>query len=252
MLKIDFQNYVYKICINRPDVRNAFNDELIEEMHLAWDCIPAEARVIVISSEGSVFSAGADLNWMKKTAGYTEDKNIEDAKKLANLFLKISNSPAPVIARVQGNAFGGGTGLIAACDIAIASSHAKFAFSEVKLGLIPATISKFVIDKIGKSHARSLFLTGEIFNALKAFHIGLVHEICSLDQLDILMNNKIQNIFTAGPSSILESRRLVQDYPVCIEDSAKRLARQRASAEGKEGVQAFLDKRPADFVIKND
>ncbi len=249
MVETTLENGIYRVTLNRPEVRNAFNDELIQELHGIWDSIPSETRAIVLTGSGSAFCAGADLNWMKKTASYTQEQNKQDALSLAKLLEKMANSPAPLIARVNGNAFGGGCGLVAAADIAIASSKARFAFSEVKLGLIPATISRVVIDKIGRGYARHLFLTGESFNTIRAMHIGLIHEMGPEEQLDELIQEKIDHIMLSGPEAILKSRELIYNYPLPLNEAAERLAEKRSGDEGREGVSAFLEKRKAGFVV---
>lgn len=239
---------VTRIVLNRPEVRNAFNDELIARLSEAFGLVEKGTRAIVLSGEGEAFCAGGDLEWMRKAAAYTQEENQRDALRLARLFRTISECPAVVIARVAGPAFGGGCGLVAASDIAIASDDSKFAFSEVKLGLIPATISPFVIPKIGAGHARALFTTGEAFNAEHALRIGLVHEVVTRDQLDEAVDRKLKLVLAAGPEAIHQSKRLIRDHPLSLDDAARRLADARASKEGKEGVAAFLEKRKAYFV----
>jgi enoyl-CoA hydratase/carnithine racemase len=239
---------VMRVTLNRPEVRNAFNDELIAKLSDAFANVPKETRAIVLAGEGEAFCAGGDLEWMRKAADYTQEQNQRDALKLARLFRAIAECPAVVIARVAGPAFGGGCGLVAASDIAIAAEDAKFAFSEVKLGLIPATISPFVIPKIGAGHARALFVTGEPFGADHAFRIGLVHEVVPTDQLDQAVARKLKHIFASGPEAIHQAKRLIRDHPLSLDDAARRLADARAGKEGKEGVAAFLEKRKASFV----
>ncbi|MFI5386782.1 MAG: enoyl-CoA hydratase-related protein [Fimbriimonadales bacterium] len=239
---------VMRVVLNRPEVRNAFNDELIARLADTFAGVTKETRAVVISGEGEAFCAGGDLEWMRKAAGYTLEENQRDALRLARLFRSIAECPAVVIARVAGAAFGGGCGLVAAADIAIASDDSKFAFSEVRLGLIPATISPFVIPKIGAGHARALFTTGEAFGADHAFRIGLVHEVVARDQLDEAVDRKLKLVLAAGPEAVHQSKRLIRDHPLTLDDSARRLADARASKEGKEGVAAFLEKRKAGFA----
>src|SRR5579862_2870175 len=210
---------VTRIVLNRPEVRNAFNDEIIAKLASAFDNLEKSTRAVVISGEGEAFCAGGDLEWMRKAAAYTQEENQRDALRLARLFRAIVDCPAVVIARVQGAAFGGGCGLVAAADIAIASADAKFAFSEVRLGLIPATISPFVIPKIGVSHARALFSTGEAFNADHALRIGLVHEVVAREDLDEAVTGKLKLIFSAGPEAIRQAKRIIQDHPVSLDDA---------------------------------
>ena len=232
-----------RIVLNRPEVRNAFNDELIALLASAFANLERGTRAVVISGQGEAFCAGGDLEWMRKASSYTQDENRRDALRLARLFRAIADCPAVVIARVAGAAFGGGCGLVAAADIAIASADAKFAFSEVRLGLIPATISGFVIPKIGAGHARALFTTGEAFGAEHAFRIGLVHEVVAREELDAAVDRKLKLIFSAGPEAIRQAKRLVQDHPLSLDEAARRLADARAGKEGQEGVAAFLEKR---------
>lgn len=234
------------VRINRPEVRNAFNDELIAELTNTFLTVDADVRAVVLGGEGKAFCAGGDLDWMRRAAAYSEEENYRDALKLGDLFGSISGCRAPVVARVHGAAFGGGSGLVAASDIAIASPAALFAFSEVRLGLIPGTISPFVIPKIGSGHARALFATGEAFGAEHALRIGLVHEVT--DDIDGAIAKKLETILAAGPKAIFEAKRLVNEFPVSIDECARRLASARASEEGREGVTAFLEKRKPSFA----
>ena len=250
MLEVTASGPVLYVKLNRPEVRNAFNDELIGALTTTFLKLGPSFRAVVLSGEGKSFCAGGDLEWMRKAAAYEEEENYEDALKLANLFKSIANCPAVVIARVQGAAFGGGAGLVAASDIAVASSDALFAFSEVRLGLIPGTISGYVIPKIGAGHARALFVTGEPFGAEKALRIGLVHEVGAPDQLDTLVEGKVKAALSAGPKAIVEAKRLLLDAPLSQEECARRLAKARATEEGKEGVAAFLEKRKANFYLE--
>lgn len=237
-----------RVVLDRPQVRNAFNDELIAKLAETFASVTKETRAVVISGNGEAFCAGGDLEWMRKAADYSHEENQRDALRLARLFRSIVECPAAVIARVAGPAFGGGCGLVAAADIAVASDDSKFAFSEVKLGLIPATISPFVIPKIGAGHARALFATGEPFSADHALRIGLIHEVVNREGLDEAVDRKLKHIFSAGPEAVHQVKRLVRDHPLSLDDAARRLADARAGKEGKEGVAAFLEKRKASFV----
>lgn len=239
---------VMRVVLNRPEVRNAFNDELISKLTDAFASVGKETRAVVISGEGEAFCAGGDLEWMRKAAGYSHEENQRDALRLARLFRSIVECPAPVIAQVAGPAFGGGCGLVAAADIAVASDDSKFAFSEVKLGLIPATISPFVIPKIGAGHARALFVSGEPFSAEHALRIGLVHDVVPREELDAAVDRKLKHILASGPEAVHHAKLLVKDHPLGLDESARRLADARASREGKEGVAAFLEKRKASFA----
>ncbi|MBX3119432.1 MAG: enoyl-CoA hydratase/isomerase family protein [Fimbriimonadaceae bacterium] len=250
MLNAESRGPVLYVTLNRPEVRNAFNDELISKLTDVFSGVGSETRVVVMSGEGKSFCAGGDLEWMRKAAAYTEEQNYQDAVKLGKLFESIANCPAVVIAKVHGAAFGGGAGVVACADIAIAETETKFAFSEVRLGLIPGTISAFVIPKIGAGHARALFTTGEAFDAAHAFHIGLVHQVASSESLDEAVNAKLKWILAAGPNAVAASKKIVLDGSLPIEECARRLAAARASEEGKEGVGAFLEKRKASFVVE--
>lgn len=250
MLKVESNGPVLYLTLNRPQVRNAINDELIAALTSALVQVPSGTRVVVVRGEGQGFCAGGDLDWMRKAAAYTEEQNYQDALKVAGLFQAAIECPAVVISLVHGAAFGGGSGLVAASDIAIAKPDAKFSFSEVKLGLIPATISPFVMAKIGKGHARALFTTGEPFGADHALRIGLIHEIA--DDLDLAANRKIRHILASGPDAVSASKRLTVEDGLGAEETARRLARARAGEEGKEGVSAFLEKRKASFVVEWD
>lgn len=246
MLKVESNGPVLNVTLNRPEVRNAFNDELIAALSETFSSVPDGTRVVVLSGEGKAFCAGGDLEWMRKAAAYTEEQNYQDALKLAGLFKSIAHCPAAVIAKIHGAAFGGGCGLVAASDVAIAAPETLFAFSEVRLGLIAGTISSYVIPKIGAGHARALFATGEAFSAERALNIGLVHEVGEVDELAAA---KVKQILSVGPEAVAASKRLVHEYPLPAEETARRLAQARAGAEGKEGVAAFLEKRKASFVV---
>lgn len=247
MLRVETQGPVLFVTLDRPEVRNALNDELIAKLTDALTHLPPGIRAVVIQGEGKGFCAGGDLEWMRKAANYTEEENFQDAMKVGGLFRAVAECPAVVIASVHGAAFGGGSGLVASADLAIAAPDAKFSFSEVKLGLIPATISGFVINKIGRGHARALFTTGEAFDAEYALRIGLVNEIAEDRQAAV--DRKLASILASGPESVMASKRLVLE-DLTLEECARRLARARAGEEGKEGVGAFLEKRKAAFVVE--
>ena len=249
MLIVNEDGPVLRIILNRPEVRNAFNDELIAELTDVVCNLNSGVRAVILAGNGSAFCAGGDLHWMAKAARYSQDENFEDALKLASLFDAICKSPAVFIARVHGAAFGGGCGLVAAADICVATPEAKFAFSEVRLGLVPATISTFVLKRIGSGHARSLFTTGEAFLAEHALRIGLVHAIATTETIDDVINSKLTAILSSGPEAIALSKQLAQCPPMGLEESARVLAEVRGSAEGKEGVAAFLEKRSPSFKV---
>jgi len=250
MLNVEFDGPVAFVTLNRPEVRNAFNDELIAKLTSTFATLPASVRAVVVRGEGKGFCAGGDLEWMKKASAYNEEENYQDALKLAGLFRAVAECPAVVIARIHGAAFGGGCGLVAACDVAVAAEDALFSFSEVRLGLIPGTISTYVIPKIGAGHARALFATGEAFGAEKALRIGLVHDIGPVEGLDALVDAKLKAVLAAGPLAVAQAKRVVFDSPLTPEEAARRLVATRSGAEAKEGVAAFLERRKASFVVE--
>jgi len=250
MLIVNGDGPVLRLTLDRPEVRNAFNDELIAALTQSFEDLASQVRAVVLDGSGPAFCAGGDLQWMQKASSYTEEQNYADALKLAKLFEAMATSHAVIIARVHGPAFGGGCGLVAASDIAIASSEAVFAFSEVRLGLIPATISPFVLRKIGHGHARALFTTGEAFDAERALRIGLVHELTTADSLDHAVERKLKAILAAGPKAVASSKELAMSDPLSLEAAARLLAKARSSEEGKEGVSAFLERRPASFKVE--
>lgn len=242
---------VARITLNRPDIHNAFNDELISRLEAAIAEVRGngQVRAVLLGAAGQSFSAGADLNHMKRTAGYSRADNLADAKVMAELLHAIHTLDKPVVARVQGSAYGGGLGLIAASDIAISADSAKFMLSEVRLGLIPAVISPYVIGAIGARQARRYFLTGERFDAAEARRIGLVHAVVSGESLDATVNALLADLAKCGPSAVAAAKALVADVAgreidaAVRDDTAARIADLRAGAEGREGVAAFLDKR---------
>ena len=238
------------IWLNRPKLRNAFNDATIREITEAFQSMGTDPdiRVIVMGAHGNAFSAGGDLNWMRAMADYSWAENHADATGLANMLWAIANCPVPVIARVQGDCYGGGVGLVAACDIAVAVDTAHFSLSEVKLGLIPATISPYVIRAMGERAARRYFVTAERFGAAKAQDIGLLHEAVPADQLDDTVDALVKAILSNGPAAVRASKDLigyVAQQPVTPElrdRTARHIADIRASDEGRAGLQAFLNK----------
>jgi methylglutaconyl-CoA hydratase len=241
---------VAHVVLTRPAARNAMDGPMVRELRTAVSAASAseEVRVIVLAGRGSVFCAGADLGWMKTVAGFTRGDNLQDARELAELYETIDRSPKAVIASVQGAAFGGGAGLVAVADIALADEQALFAFSEVRLGLVPAVISPYVVRKIGVSAARELFLTGERFTASRAAALGLVHHVVSLDQLDASVDERIGELLQAAPGAIAAAKTLVHQVASRSADAVRDLtvetiASRRASPEGLEGIAAFLEKR---------
>lgn len=247
---------VLTIKLNRPDIHNAFDDKLIAELtHLLRTVAEnSEVRVVVLTGTGKSFSAGADLNWMRRIADYTEEENYHDAMALGELMVTLNRLPKPTIARVNGAAYGGGVGLIACCDIAIGVSEAQFALSEVKLGLIPAVISPYVVAAITEKQARRYFLTGERFSAAQALALGLLNEVVAADELDSAVNRIAASLLEAGPVAQAEAKDLISSVaqrPVTdslIADTAERIAHVRISAEGQEGLAAFLDKRKPNWA----
>jgi len=247
---------VATVTLNRPDVRNAFNEFTIAELALAFNELGRNdaVRAIVLAANGPAFCAGADLNWMKKMAGYSHSENAEDAEKLADMLRTIYLCPKPVVAKVQGDCYAGGMGLVAACDIAVASSGVCFCLSEVKLGLIPATISPYVIKSMGENAARRYFLTAEKFSAQEAHRIGFVHDVVAADALDAHVDNIVKALVTSSPNAVREAKVLVREITgktvdsALVVDTAERIANIRASDEGREGVASFLEKRKPSWL----
>lgn len=247
------------VTLNNPDKHNAFDDVLIADLTAAFQSLDtnSDVRVVVLSAVGKSFSAGADLNWMKRMAGYSQDENLRDAMGLATLMRTLHGLTKPTIARVQGAAYGGGVGLVACCDMAVATYGATFSLSEAKLGLIPAVISPYVIAAIGERAAHRYFLTAERFDAAEAYRLGLLQELAQDDDaMDDTINDLTTALLGCSPNAITEGKRLIAavagrsiDGEV-VTDTAQRIARVRASDEGKEGVRAFLEKRKARWVLE--
>ncbi|MFQ3587374.1 MAG: enoyl-CoA hydratase-related protein [Fimbriimonadaceae bacterium] len=248
MLIVERQGSVLFVRLNRPDVRNAFNEELIAALTQTFASVGEDVRAVVLSGEGSAFCAGGDLDYMRRMGESSYEENLADARRLGMLFESVRECRVPVVARIQGAAFGGGLGLAAASDIAVAADDVRFSFSEVRLGLVPGTLSPVVVPKIGAGHARALFATGEVFGAEHALRIGLVHEVVPLAELDEAVERKLGAILAGGPNSVAGAKRLVLDQPLDREQCARRIAAARASDEGLEGLRAFLEKRRASFV----
>lgn len=274
-IRVERAGPVLHVWMARPETRNAFNPEMIAELRRVFEDLalpnavgpalpnaedPAAAgagvapRIVVLAGEGRIFSAGADLEWMRSMAAYGFDENRADADRLAALFRAIRDCPLPVIGRIQGAAMGGGSGLVAACDIAVAAADCRFAFSEARLGIVPAVISPFVLPRIGPSAARELFLTGEIFDAERARAIGLVHRVVEADALDAAVAERVAALLPAGPQAQAAIKRLIpfvaaQDDSESSRDfTARLIAERRASAEGQEGMAAFLERRAPAWV----
>lgn len=245
---------IARVTLARPDVRNAFNANVIAELRDVFARLSGapDVRVVVLAGQGKVFCGGADINWMRESLDLSFEANAIDAERMSDMFRTIDGCAHPVIARIQGGALGGGAGLAAVCDIAIAAEDATFGFTEVKLGILPAVISPFVLSKIGPSHARALFLTGERFDAARARAIGLIHEVVDPGDLDAAVDGAVAEILTAGPYAVRAAKKLVREvmdatYAETRSITTHAIATQRISAEGQEGLRAFLERRKARF-----
>lgn len=255
-LLIEVRGPVATVTLNRPEVRNAFNDEVIAELTAAFAELGArdDVRCIVLAARGPAFCAGADLNWMKRMAGYTHEENLADAAALARMLETIFRCPKPTVARVQGDVYAGGTGLVAACDIAISVDTAGYCLSEVRLGLIPATISPYVIRAMGARAAHRWFLTAERFDAAEAHRIGFVHEVVPADALDARVDAIVHTLVNAGPQAVKACKQLLHDVagheitPELVALTVRGIADIRVSPEGREGVQSFLGKRKPSWL----
>ena len=250
-VEIDQQGAVRWLWLNRPEVRNAFNDALIADISSAFADVEAspETRVVVVAARGPAFCAGADLNWMRAMAGYSHADNHSDALKVARMFHAVHSCSKPVIARVHGDAFGGGVGLAAACDVVIALDTVNFVLSEVKLGIVAATISPHLVRAMGARQAARYMLTAERFTAKRAHEIGLVHELVNSATLDSVVSSVCNSLLTASPAALAATKRLLADVveapidDVLLAATAKCIADARVSSEGREGIAAFLEKR---------
>ena len=249
-LDVRRENSVEYITLNRPAVRNAFNDGVITELTWWADNVAAsrDVRAAVLSGAGPAFCAGADLEWMRQMAGYSRQQNLDDASDMARMFYSLDRLPVPLVGRVHGAALGGGVGLAAICDIVVAAEDAVFGLTEVRLGLIPAVIAPYVINKIGRGAARELFLTGERFTASKAAELGLVHSVVPTLELDARVATYLQLLVAGAPGAISAAKQLIAECGRRGPDDAgtlcaEAIAERRASAEGQEGIKAFLEKR---------
>jgi methylglutaconyl-CoA hydratase len=257
-LELRYDAGVATVTLNRPEVRNAFNDEVVAELTAVFSELGEreEVRCVVLAGNGPAFCAGADLNWMKRMAGYTREQNLEDATALANMLRVLYRCPKPTIARVQGDVYAGGTGLVAVCDIAVSADTAQYCLSEVKLGLIPATISPYVIRAMGERAAHRYFLTAERFSAAEALRIGFVHEVVQAGQLDAKVAELSQALVQAGPAAVKACKELVQDVggrnitQLLIDRTVQNIADIRVSDEGREGIQSFLGKRKPAWLAR--
>lgn len=250
-IELDKKQGVARVMLNRPDVRNAFNEKLIAELKTVFSelSLDPEIKVIILGGHGASFCAGADLNWMKKMANYSYDENMLDASALANMLHTIYQCPKPVIAKVHGDAYAGGLGVVAVCDIVIASNQANFCLSEAKLGLLPATISPYVIKAMGEQSSRRYFITAERFNADQARQMGLVHELADPDQLDDVVEKMIGTLLSNGPNAVMACKQLVKDVAGkeinddLIKETAKRIADIRGTKEAQVRMANFLEKK---------
>ncbi|MFZ6751548.1 enoyl-CoA hydratase/isomerase family protein [Undibacterium sp. Ren11W] len=256
-LELTRDNRVATVSLNRPDVRNAFNETTIAELTQVFSVLGADegVRVIVLAANGPAFCAGADLNWMKKMADYSHQENLADAAQLASMLHTIYTCPKPVVAKVQGDCYAGGMGLVAACDMVVAVDTANFCLSEVKLGLIPATISPYVIKAMGENAARRYFLTAERFDAAEAKRIGFAHEVVSADALDAKLAELVKVLSNNSPNAVRQAKVLVREVggreisAALIAATVEDIAQIRASQQGREGVRSFLEKRKPDWLL---
>ena len=255
-LQLNIANLVATVTLNRPEVRNAFNEAFIAEITQTFQELGQrnDVRCIVLAANGTAFCAGADLNWMRSMADYTREQNLADAGRLAAMMRTVYECPKPTIAKIQGDVYAGGTGLVAACDMAVAADTAHFCLSEVKLGLVPSTISPYVIRAMGARAAHRYFLTAERFTATEALRIGFVHEVVSRDELDAKVAGLSKALANAGPEAVRLCKKLVQDVaghditPELVTMTVGSIADVRVSAEGREGLQSFLQKRKPNWL----
>jgi methylglutaconyl-CoA hydratase len=249
-IRLETVDQVGRVTLNRPDIRNAFNDVMIRELREAFAVLAPdpEVRVVVLTGEGSAFCAGADLHWMRRVLSYTYEQNYEDSLNLARLMREMYACPKPVVGRINGPAIGGGTGLVAVCDIAIASEKAVFSFSEVKIGLVPACISPYLLKRVSEGYAREYFLTGERLTAQKALECGLLNRVVPPEDLDQIVASTVDTLCTSGPHALATCKRMIRDVSDMDLDTAgpataEIIARLRMSEEGQEGMSAFLGHR---------
>ena len=258
MLKVEKKDGIARVTLDRPELRNAFDDALIKLLHEAFVSLGEDKaiRVVILAGNGPAFCAGADLNWMKRMAKYGYDENLADARALAQMLATLDRMPKPTIARVHGPVFAGGTGLVAACDIAVGTPEAKFCLSEAKLGLSPATISPYVIRAMGEHNARRYFLTAEVFDADEALRIGMLSLLVSPSDIDEAIEDLVNHLLAGGPEAHAKIKDLIRAVAgravddALVADTAKRIAEIRVSPEGKEGIASFLEKRKASWCSK--
>ena len=253
MLEVTQHGGVARVTLNRPDLRNAFDDELIKRLSRTFEDLAKDnsVRVMILAGNGPAFCAGADLNWMKRMAGYGYEENLADARALAQMLATLDRLPKPTIARVHGPVFAGGTGLVAACDIAVGTPEAKFCLSEAKLGLSPATISPYVMRAMGEREARRYFLTAEVFDAAEALRIGMLSILVKPEELDSTIDGLLKHLMAGGPEAHAKIKALIRAVAgrkpddALVEETAKHIAEIRGSPEGREGIASFLEKRKA-------
>ncbi len=258
-IQLNYSAGVATVTLNRPEVRNAFNEEVIAEITAVFAELGErdEVRCIVLAANGSAFCAGADLNWMKKMADYSREDNIADAQALARMLHGVYACPKPTIARVQGDVYAGGTGLVAACDIAVSVDTAHYCLSEARIGLLPATVGPYVVRAMGPRAAHRYFITAERFNAAEALRIGFVHEVVAVGALDAKVAELASGLVANGPAAVKACKKLVQDVAEqeitksLIAMTVEAIADIRASEEGREGVRSFLEKRKPSWLIKS-
>jgi methylglutaconyl-CoA hydratase len=253
MLEVTKRDGIARVTLNRPELRNAFDDALIKKLRSTFEELAKDnsVRVMILAGNGPAFCAGADLNWMKRMAGYGYQENLADARALAQMLATLDRLPKPTIARVHGPVFAGGTGLVAACDIAVGTPETKFCLSEAKLGLSPATISPYVMRAMGEREARRYFLTAEVFDAAEAFRIGMLSLLVPGDELDDSIDSLVKHLMAGGPEAHAKIKALIRAVAgrrpddALVAETAKHIAEIRGSPEGKEGIASFLEKRKA-------
>ena len=257
-LRVERMGFAAYVTLARPEVHNAFNERLIAELHAAFMQLSDadDIRAVVLRGDGRSFCAGADLNWMRRSLDFSHDENVDDALRMADMFRAINTCRHPVIGRIHGAALGGGAGLTAVCDIAIASDETRFGFTEARLGIAPAVISPFAVRKIGESHARALFTTGERFSAARAYEIGLVHRVVPLPELDDAVRTTLRELGQSGPAGVRAAKLVAQTVTTVSDAEARQMtaatiAGLRVSPEGQDGIRAFLEKRPAGWVSQD-
>jgi methylglutaconyl-CoA hydratase len=249
-LRLERRGAVARVVLNRPEIRNAFDDAMIGELTELFEELSKDhsLRAVVLSGEGKIFCAGADVNWMRRAASYTREQNLDDARRMARMLRTIDTCAVPVVGEIRGAAIGGGVGLAAVCDIALAAEGTVFALAEVRLGILPAAISPYVLRAIGPRRARDLFLTGDRFDAREALRVGLLHGIAAEEELGAAVERKVASLLASGPEAVAAAKALIDEVSgMRIEDAfpvtSEAIAERRASEEGREGLSAFLEKR---------